>query len=104
MEIDETLLNLARLKCQDLVKTKNFSHDSKTYGTLTDMLSAHSFNYSKASENIVRNSSSDEALKLLLSSPSHKENILNQNYNFTGIAVVNSIDWGKVFLQIFVSK
>ena len=103
-EIDERLLNIARLKCQDIVKNKNFSHTSKKYGTLFDMLDSNSFMYSQASENIVRNTTCDGALKLLLSSQSHQENILNQNYNYTGIAVVNSIDWGKVFLQIFVAK
>ena len=51
-EIDQTLLNIARLKCQDLAKNNYFSHISPTYGSFYQMLQNNNYSYSKASENI----------------------------------------------------
>lgn len=104
LQIDETLLNLARLKANDIAKNKYFSHTSPTYGTIFDMLKNNNINYSKASENIARNLNADKAIESLMNSESHKNNILSTNFNYTGISVVNSIDFGKIFVQIFVAK
>lgn len=104
LEIDETLLNIARLKAQDIVENKYFSHTSPTYGTFFEMLQNNNVSYSKASENIARNLNADSALKSLMNSESHKNNILSKDFNYTGLAVVNSIDYGKVFVQIFIAK
>ena len=103
-EIDESLLNLARLKAKDLVENKYFSHTSPKYGTLFEMLTNHNISYSKASENIARNVNADSAIESLMNSKLHKNNILSEAFNYTGVAVVNSIDFGKVFVEIFVAK
>lgn len=104
LQIDENLLNIARLKAQDIIQNKYFSHNSPTYGTIFEMLHKHNISYSKASENIARNLNADGAIESLMNSESHKKNILSQDFNYTGIAVVNSTDWGKVFVEIFVAK
>lgn len=103
-QIDETLLNLARLKANDMVENKYFSHTSPKLGTLFEMLTNHQVSYSRASENIAKNLNADSAIESLMKSESHKNNILSQDFNYTGIAVVNSIDCGKIFVQIFVAK
>lgn len=103
-ELDETLLNLARLKANDIVENKYFSHTSPKYGTLFEMLINNNICYSKASENIARNLNADSAVESLMNSNSHKNNILSQDFNYTGIGVVNSIDYGKVFVQVFIAK
>lgn len=103
-EIDQTLLNIARLKCQDLVKNNYFSHTSPTYGSIYQMLQNNNYHYSKASENIARALNADTAIKNLMNSESHKNNILSQDFNYTGIAVVNSIEGNKIFVQIFIAK
>jgi len=102
-KIDKELLNIARLKAQDIVDNKYFSHTSPTYGTLFEMLQNNNISYNKASENIARNLNADSAIESLLNSESHKNNILSHDFNYTGIAVVNSIEWGKIFVQIFTS-
>lgn len=102
--LDETLLNLARLKANDIVENKYFSHTSPKYGTLFEMLVNNHISYSKASENIARNLNADSAVESLMNSNSHKNNILSQDFNYTGIGVVNSIDYGKVFVQVFIAK
>lgn len=103
-EIDENLLNVARLKAQDIVENKYFSHTSPKYGTFFEMLQNNNISYNKASENIARNVNADGAIENLMNSESHKNNILSEDFNYTGIAVMNSIDWGKIFVQIFVAK
>lgn len=101
-QIDEKIQNVARLKAEDLVQNNYFSHISPTYGTPFEMLKSHNINYKTASENIAGNSSISDAVKSWLSSDSHKKNILSNDYNYTGIAVVDSIAYGKIIVELFV--
>ena len=78
-EIDENLLNVARLKAQDIVENKYFSHTSPKYGTFFEMLQNNNISYSKASENIARNINADGAIANLMNSESHKKNILSED-------------------------
>ena len=101
-QIDEKLQNVARLKAEDLVQNNYFSHISPIYGTPFEMLKANNINYKTASENIAGNSSLTDAVNSWLSSESHKQNILSNDYNYTGIAVVDSIAYGKIIVELFV--
>lgn len=102
LEVDEKIQNLARLKANDLVQNNYFSHTSPTYGTPFEMLKSNSISYKTASENIAGNSSLTGALDSWLSSDSHKKNILSTDYNYTGLAVVDSIAYGKIIVELFV--
>lgn len=103
-KVDENLQNLARLKAQDLVKNNYFSHISPVYGTPFEMLKNNKISYKTASENIAGNSSITGALDSFLNSDSHKKNILSNDYNYTGLAVVDSIAYGKIIVQLFIGK
>ena len=102
--IDENLQNVARLKAKDLVENNYFSHTSPTYGSPFEMLKNHNITYKIASENIAGNPSLSGALDSWISSESHKNNILNNDYNYTGIAVADSIAYGKVIVELFIGK
>ena len=104
LEIDDKLQNLARLKAKDLVENNYFSHTSPTYGTPFEMLKNHNIEYKIASENIAGNSSLENAVLSWMDSESHKENILSNLYNYTGIAVVDSIAYGKIIVELFVGR
>ena len=104
LEIDEQLQNLARLKAQDLVDNNYFSHISPTYGTPFEMLKSNNISYKTASENIAGNSDINLAVQSLLNSETHKNNILSNEYNYTGIGVVDSIAYGKIIVQLFVGR
>ena len=104
LEIDENLQNVARLKAQDLVENNYFSHISPVYGTPFEMLKKHSISYKTASENIAGNSSVSSALDSWLKSEDHKKNILSNDYNYTGIGIVDSIAYGKIIVELFVGK
>lgn len=103
-ELDENLLNIARLKANDLVEKNYFSHDSPTYGSIFDMLKNNQIAYHKASENIARNLNAENAIASLMSSEAHKNNILSQDFTVTGIAVVDSLQYGKIFVEVFVAN
>lgn len=102
--IDEELQNIARLKAKDLVNNNYFSHNSKAYGTPFEMLQTYNINYKTASENIAGNPNLDDALSTWLASESHKNNILSNDYNYTGIAVVDSIAYGNIIVQFFIGR
>ena len=104
LEIDEGLQNLARLKAEDLVKNNYFSHISPTYGTPFEMLKNHNITYKTASENIAGNASLENAVSSWMNSESHKQNILSNHYNLTGIGVVDSIAYGKIIVELFVGR
>ena len=91
-------------KAKDLVENNYFSHTSPTYGSPFEMLKNHNITYKIASENIAGNPSLSGALDSWISSESHKNNILNNDYNYTGIAVVDSIAYGKVIVELFIGK
>lgn len=60
--------------------------------------------YRTAGENIAANSSNSGAVNSWMNSSGHKANILNGNFNYTGIGVVSSSKYGKILVQIFIGK
>ena len=104
LEIDKELQNVARLKAKDIVDNNYFAHVSPIYGDINAMLSDFKINYKTVGENIAGNNNLVGAVEAWMNSESHKENLLSNNYNYTGVAVVESELYGKVFVQIFVGK
>ena len=104
LQIDDELQNVARLKAQDMVDNDYFAHQSPTYGSPFDMMKNNQIVYKTAGENIAGNLDNKKAVEAWLNSESHKHNILNNSYNYTGVAVVSSSQYGKIFVQMFIGK
>ena len=104
LQIDDDLQNVARIKAQDMVDNNYFAHESPTYGSPFDMIKSNQITYKVAGENIAGNSDNEKAVEAWMNSESHKNNILNNGYNYTGIAVVSSPKYGKLFVQMFIGK
>lgn len=104
LKIDDEVQNVARIKAKDMVDNNYFSHNSPTYGTPFNMLNSFKVSYKTAGENIAGNSSNTKAVEAWMNSAGHKANILNSNYNYTGIGVVNSSKYGKIYVQMFIGK
>lgn len=104
LKIDSEVQRVARIKAQDMVNKNYFSHNSPTYGSPFDMLSSFKISYKTAGENIAGNSSNSGAVSAWMDSPGHKANILNGNFNYTGVGVVNGSKYGKIFVQMFIGK
>ena len=104
LKIDSGALNVARIKAQDMVDNNYFSHESPTYGSPFNMLNNFKVTYKTAGENIAGNSSNSGAVTAWMNSSGHKANILNTSFNYTGIGVVKSSKYGKIYVQIFLGK
>ena len=104
LQIDDELQNVARIKANDLVEGDYFSHTSPTYGSPFDMMKNFGISYRTAGENIAGNSTNSGAVNAWMNSEGHKANILNNSYNYTGIAVVYSPKYGKLFVQLFIGR
>ena len=104
LKVDGEVQRVARIKAEDLVNNNYFSHQSPTYGSPFDMLKSFKITYNTAGENIARNSSNSGAVTAWMNSPGHRANILNGNFNYTGIGVVNGSKYGKIYVQMFIGK
>jgi len=102
--MDKDLQKVAKVKAQDMVKNNYFSHTSPTYGSPFDMMKSYGITYKVAGENIAGNSTNAGAVSAWMASSGHKENILNNAYNYTGIGVVSSQKYGKIYVQMFVGR
>ena len=101
---DAEVQKVARIKAQDMVSNNYFAHESPTYGTPFQMLKNFKISYKTAGENIAANSSNSSAVTAWMNSSGHKANILNSNFNYTGIGVVSSNKYGKIYVQMFIGK
>lgn len=104
LNIDNELQNVARVKAKDMVDNNYFSHNSPTYGTPFNMMKNFGISYKTAGENIAGNSSNQGAVEAWMNSEGHRANILNGSYNYTGVAVVKSTKYGKIYVQMFIGK
>lgn len=104
LKIDNSIQNVARLKAQDLERNDYFAHLSPTYGSISDMLTSFGVTYVSVQENIAGNQTLSGAVEAWMNSDSHKSNILNADFNYTGVAIVESSTYGKIFVEVFVKK
>lgn len=104
LKIDDELQNVARIKAQDMVDNNYFSHTSPVYGSPFDMIKSFGIKYKTAGENIAGHSTNTGAVNAWMNSSGHKANILNSSFNYTGIGVVSSPKYGKIYVQMFMGK
>jgi len=104
LQFDALLLKVARLKAKDMVDNRYFSHQSPTYGSPFDMMRQFGVSFKTAGENIAGNQTPEGAFQAWMKSEGHRKNILNGNFNYTGIGVVSSPTYGKMFVQMFIGR
>lgn len=104
LKVDNELLRVARIKSQDMVDNNYFSHNSPIYGTPFQMIKNFGISYKSAGENIAGNSSVEAAFNAWMNSSGHKANILGNSFTHTGIGIVDSPKYGKIFTQMFIGK
>jgi len=102
--LDMRLVNLARLKSQDMVQNNYFDHVSLTYGTPYEMeknagISARVM----GAENIAKAATAQRAFELFMGSAGHKANILNSLHDAIDIGIVSTPS-GVVVTQMFIGN
>ncbi len=93
----------AMKKAIDLVEYNYMAHDSDTLGTPFEMLRENGIEYEVAGENIAGNQTADNAVQSWINSKLHRENLLDERYEYTAIAVVESPIYGKVYVQLLIA-
>ncbi|MGI6226495.1 MAG: stalk domain-containing protein [Peptococcales bacterium] len=101
LTMDNNLVQLARLKSQDMIDKNYFSHTSPTYGDPFQMMSKYGVEYLMAGENLAGNSTLAGAHESLMNSPGHRANILKPEYTHVGIGIVKGGPYGMMFTQMF---
>ncbi len=104
LKVDAGLNKTASIKAEDMVKNDYFSHDSPTLGTPFEMLKQYNVGYRTAGENLAGNQSIQGAFDAWMKSEGHKKNILNENFNYTGIGIAESPKYGKILVQHFIGR
>ena len=104
LEVDMELVNVARIKSQDMIDNNYFSHNSPTYGSPFDMMKDFGIEYVQAGENIAGNRDVKRAHDSLMNSPGHRKNILKKEFTHVGIGIKDGGNYGKMFTQMFISK
>lgn len=102
LTIDENLVKIARLKATDMKNNNYFSHTSSYYGTPFDMMKKYGVKFSIAGENLAGNQSMEKALTAWLKE--NGNNLYNKEFTHTGIGVVESPTYGKLFVEMFMKK
>lgn len=100
--LDMRLVQLARLKSQDMYENHYFGHVSPTYGTAYDMekragISARIM----GGENIAKAATVARAHQLFMSSELHRANILDPRHDAIGIGIVTT-PYGVYVTQLFI--
>jgi uncharacterized YkwD family protein len=104
LSLDMNLVNLARMKSQDMYQNNYFSHTSPTYGSAYNMEKNAGLNYSiMGAENIAKAPTVQYTENAFMNSSGHRANILNPQHNTVGIGVTNSQS-GVVVTQLFAKK
>jgi len=103
VSIDAKLVEVARMKAQDIADNNYFSHVSPTYGSVSQMLRNAGVVYNRAGENLSKAGNIKQAhLQLEFSTKGHREIMLNSGYNKVGIGVVRLKNIpGIVLVEIF---
>lgn len=102
LKVDMRLVSISRQKSKDMIDKNYFGHTSPTYGTPFEVLKKNGVNYRFAGENLAGAPDVVSAHNSLMKSPGHRANILNPNYNYVGIGIVDGGPYGKMYTQTFV--
>lgn len=98
---DSDIVPVAREHAKDMFERGYFSHINPEGENVGDRLQEAGVAYVIAGENLALAPSLDVAHDGLMQSPGHKENILAQEFGRGGIGVIDSGNYGKMFVQVF---
>jgi len=94
---NSALDNSAMLKAKDMLARNYFAHNCPSDGTEPwEWFRQAGYNYTYAGENLAMNfTEAEDAMDAWLASPTHKANIMNNNYKEIGVAVLVGMIDGK---------
>ena len=100
--LDPTLSRIARVKSADMRDNRYFSHESPTYGRVSDMLRTFGYAFASAGENIAHHATTEKAHAAFMSSDGHRRNILSSAWEKVGLGIVYDASGYVYVTEIFV--
>jgi len=92
LNYNQTLSEAARLKAEDMFKKNYWAHYGPDGSSPWNFILQSGYRYEYAGENLAKNFMfSDGVVSAWMNSPTHRENILKNEYTDVGFAVVNGI-------------
>lgn len=105
LKMNNELNNIAITKAKDMAKEEILSHNSKKYGMTFNIIKEKGIKFSAAGENIARWHDTPEfVVERWLNSKGHRDNILNPNYDETGIGMAKDKDGKNYWVELFIKK
>lgn len=105
LEMDPYLNQLATIKVNDMIEREYFDHKSPYYGYAWDLASVYRYEFVSLGENLAKAlTNPQEATKAWIASDTHRENILNNRYRYTGVAVAKNDNGKYYWVQLFSRK
>ena len=90
--LNPALTEAAQEKAEDMFKNNYWAHISPAGTEPWDFILDAEYDYTYAGENLAKNfGNSKDVVEAWYNSPSHKENLMNKNYDEIGFAVVNGV-------------
>jgi uncharacterized YkwD family protein len=103
LKYDYNLARMARIKSQDMIDEKYFSHESPVYGSPFEMMEDFGFKFSAAGENIAYGQkTAAEVMNTWMNSAGHKANILSEAYTTIGVGVAKTASGTLYWTQEFM--
>lgn len=98
---------VAQLRSQDMAANSYFAHTSPTGETAFTLLRSHGVAYAWAGENLARNNYPESeavgvAIRDLMNSSGHRDNMLNSHYTHMGVGYVVDSEGIRYFTMIFI--
>jgi uncharacterized protein YkwD len=107
LAVDANLVSIARIRSSDMATRGYFSHTSPEGQSAFTLLDQWGIPYSWAGENLARNNYPAEetvavAVRDLMASPPHRDNILNPNYTRVGVGYGEDGSGMRYYTIVFV--
>jgi uncharacterized protein YkwD len=107
LAVDGCVTYVAELRSSDMAMRNYFSHTSPDGTGAFDLLDAYDVPHGWAGENLARNNYPDDqsvavAIRALMASPGHRDNILSTNYTALGVAAVNDGAGMWYYTMVFI--
>ena len=109
LQIDGTLVEVARERARDMATSNYFSHTSASGVTAFTLLSQTGYAYTIAGENIARNNYPESqapgvAMTGFLNSSGHRANLMEGRFGVVGIGSAVAADGMKYFVVVFAGR
>ena len=100
---DNSLRDLGRAHCEDMLKRGYFSHYTPEGLSPFDRMDEAGIIFTAAGENLALSPNADIAMQGLMNSPGHKANILSTSFGRIGVGVIDGGIYGELFCQEFTN-